>query len=116
MHISDNSGILNRSTFKNGDDTVHDFRTCTARWGWSGLSLTHIYDRIHQMRGIGRGIKQEDIIITDYSGGGEIMAGYKVKSVNYHWNPKDLFDAELEGPFAIDESVSKIIKGSYKPN
>lgn len=98
-------GFLNRSGFENDGDTLHDFRKCKARWGWKGLNLTRIAERTHHMRGIERGIKAGHIIITDYSSPDEKIVGYKVKSIKYHWNPRDLFDAVLEGPYGLDESV-----------
>lgn len=79
------------------DKDVHDFRKDKCRWGWNGLDF-EIINKIKgkqtaKMKGIGRGIKQGQYILSTH---GKQDVIWKITWIAYNRNPSDMFSADLK--------------------
>lgn len=85
----------------NTGEVIHDFRPHKLRWGWNGLSWSVSDDRKSaQMLGVGKGLEVGHFIALNH--GGE-DCGYKIESIEYLSNPKDMFNATVSGVYEFEE-------------
>lgn len=76
------------------NEIIHDFRPDNLKWGWNGLSFDVCADKkTALMMGIGTGIEAGHFIALRQ---GLIDYAYKVLTVEYDANPKDLFKATIK--------------------
>jgi hypothetical protein len=99
---------LNNENIQINDTLIHDFTSAKCRWGWSGLSF-QLTDRTPvkqkaEMKGIGKGIKANEYIMTSH-GRHDVVC--LVTKIEYHSNPKDMFDASLSYVGCVEFNPTK---------